>query len=257
MEPTDFSAGRYAGQSVLITGGANGLGYASAVRVAREGALVGLIDIDHKRLAVATRELRDQGHDAHGYVADVSDEDAVRRAVGSFHEQAGSIDVLVMMAAAFPEMPLEELSLATWRHVNAVNLDGAFICTQAVLPTMKQQRYGRIVAIASETVLIGPPALASYVASKAGVIGLTRVLAREGGPHGITANCILPGLIGSEQNLAREHIDELFDLVVPTQCIPRRGVPEDIADAVAYLGSRGAAFITGQSLAVGGGDRFL
>jgi NAD(P)-dependent dehydrogenase (short-subunit alcohol dehydrogenase family) len=165
--------------------------------------------------------------------------------------------VLVMMAAIFPEIPFAELPLEVWRRVNAVNLDGAFICTQTVLPLMKEQRYGRIVAIASETLLIGMPVLASYIASKAGVIGLTRVLAREGGPHGITANCILPGPIGSEQNLAREHIDELFDLIVPTQCIPRRGVPADIADAVAYLGSRGASFVTGQSLAVGGGDRFL
>jgi NAD(P)-dependent dehydrogenase (short-subunit alcohol dehydrogenase family) len=257
MEPTDVVSGRYSGQSVLITGGANGLGYASAERLAAEGATVGLIDLEQERLDVATGQLRDRGHDAHGYVADVSDEGQTEAAVRGFHEQTGRVDALVMMAAIYPEMPFDELPLEVWQRVNAVNLDGAFIGTKAVLPIMKDQQYGRIVSIASETFLIGFPPLASYIASKAGVIGLTRVLAREGGPHGITANCILPGLIGSEQNLAREGIDALFDMIVSTQCIPRRGEPEDIADAVAWLGSRGASFITGQSIAVGGGDRFL
>jgi NAD(P)-dependent dehydrogenase (short-subunit alcohol dehydrogenase family) len=257
MESTDIVTGRYAGQSVLITGGANGLGYASAERLAQEGAVLGLMDLDEEGLDTATTALRDEGYEAHAYVADVSDQEQVDATVAGFHEQTGRVDAIVMMAAAFPEMPFEDLTLDVWRHVHAVNLDGAFLCTQAVLPIMKAQQYGRIVSIASETFLIGFPPLASYISSKAGVIGLTRVLAREGGPHGITANCILPGLIASDQNLARDNIDETFDFIVPTQCIPRRGEPTDIADAVAYLGSRGSSFVTGQSLAVGGGDRFL
>jgi NAD(P)-dependent dehydrogenase (short-subunit alcohol dehydrogenase family) len=215
------------------------------------------MDLDEAAIERSVARLREQGIEAHGYLADVSDEAQHRSAVADFQAATGRVDAIVMMAAIFPEVPFDELSLDTWRQVNAVNLDGAFIGAQAVLPIMREQGFGRIVTIASETFLIGFGPLASYIASKAGVIGLTRVLAREGGAHGITANCILPGLIGSEQNLARPNIDDTFDMIVPTQCIPRRGEPGDIAEAVAYLASPAASFITGQSIAVGGGDRFL
>jgi 3-oxoacyl-[acyl-carrier protein] reductase len=250
--------GRYEGQSVLVSGGANGLGFATAARLAAEGATVGLIDLQRQDLDAATDRLRRAGHVAEGYVADVSHPGQVKEAVDRFHEHAGKIDVLVTMAGIFPWIPFSDMTIEQWRRITAVNLDGTFICAHAVLPFMKSQNYGRVVTISSGTVLIGMSDQSAYIASKAGVIGLTRVLAREGGAHGITANCILPGLIATEHVLdMREDVDQLFDLIISGQCVQRRGEPDDIADAVAYLASRGAGFVSGQSLSVGGGDRFL
>ena len=124
---------------------------------------------------------------------------------------------------------------------------------------MKRQGYGRITAISSETFLMGVPSQSAYIASKGGVIGLVRVLAREGGPHGVTANVVLPGLIPTEGLAESRHgdMEALLDMNLGGQSVPRRGDPEDIADAIAYLSSEGAGFVTGQSVAVGGGDVFL
>jgi 3-oxoacyl-[acyl-carrier protein] reductase len=249
---------RFADQSVLITGAANGLGLAAARRFASEGATVGLIDLDATAVEAAAQGLRDSGNAAHGYAADVADPEAIAVIVDEFTAAAGRIDVLVTMAGVYPWIEFPDMTLEAWRNVLEVNLDGTFVCAHAVMQKMKDQQYGRIVTISSGTFLIGMSGQSAYIASKAGVIGLTRVLAREGGPHGITANCVLPGLIATDRVLGmREDVDEFFETIIAGQCIQRRGEPEDIADAVAYLASRGSEFVTGQSLSVGGGDRFL
>jgi 3-oxoacyl-[acyl-carrier protein] reductase len=256
--PHPVAAGRYDGRQALITGGATGLGLATAARLASEGAAIGLVDRDGATVQAAAARLRADGYDVTAYTADVTDQARVEEVVREFGERRGSIDLLVTMAGVYPWVPFADMTWERWREVVDINLGGTFVCAHAVMPRMKEQRYGRIVTVSSGTVLIGMPDQSAYVASKSGVIGFTRVLAREGGPDGVTANCVLPGLIATDHVLAmREDIDAFFDLVIGGQCIQRRGVPADIADAVAYLGSEGAEFVTGQSLAVGGGDRFL
>ncbi len=252
------AAGRYQGRSALVTGGANGLGYACAARMAAEGATVGIIDLKQDAVDAAVRRLRDEGHDAFGYAVDVTDEPGVKAATSDFDTQAGSVDVLVTMAGIFPWVEFEDMTLDQWRQVVDINLGGTFTAAHAAMPFMKRRQYGRIITISSGTVMLGLPGQSAYIASKNGIIGLTRVLAREGGPHGVTANCVLPGLIATEHVLTmREDTDEFIGQTVATQCVPRRGEPADIADAVSYLGSEGSAFITGQQLYVGGGDRFV
>src|SRR6185503_7186590 len=166
------------------------------------------------------------------------------------------VDVLVNNAGIYPHTPFEELTFAEWRRVLATNLDSVFLCSHAVFPAMKARGYGRIVNISSAGFHVGEPEMTHYIASKGGVIGFTRALALAGGPHGITVNAITPGFIEAPGVL--EDPDELaaIDQFVAEQTVKRRGLPEDIAECVAYLVSPAASFITGQTVNVDGGHRF-
>ncbi len=253
-----ISTGRFAGRRALITGGAQGLGFATAGRLAAEGADIGLIDLNKDAVKAAADRLVQEGFSAVSYGADVTDIGRVEEIVADFGSK-GNIDILVPAAGIFPVVDFSKMTMELWRKIIDINLGGFFACASTVLPVMKRQGYGRITAISSETFMMGVPNQAAYIASKGGVIGLVRVLAREGGPHGITANAVLPGLIPTE-GLAENSggdMEKLLDLNLTGQSIPRRGKPEDIADAIAYLSSEGAAFITGQSVLVGGGDFFV
>jgi NAD(P)-dependent dehydrogenase (short-subunit alcohol dehydrogenase family) len=252
-----IAARRYAGRRVLVTGGANGIGLATVARLAAEGATVAILDLDSVKVEEAAGRLCDSGHDVTGYRADVTDDDVVRDVVADFHGRGGSLDALVTVAGIYPWVEFADMTLPILKHVLDVNLGGTFVCAHAVMPFMKQQGYGRIVTVSSETTLIGAPQQSAYIASKAGIVGFTRALAREGGPYRITANCVLPGLIDTE-HLRAQHdgAEEMFAAIVATQSIQRPGTPDDVADAIAYLASEGAGFVTGQSLVVGGGDRF-
>jgi pyridoxal 4-dehydrogenase len=244
-----------AGQTALVTGAARGLGYAAARRLGADGARVALLDRDEEALAAAVKGLAADGIDAFSFAADVTDEQGVRAGVAALLAAEGRIEVLVNNAGIYPHLPFEELTYAEWRHVLATNLDSVFLCTHAVYPAMRQHGYGRIVNISSATFFIGYPGLAAYVASKGGIIGFTRALASEAGPHGITVNAVTPGLIATEGVLGGEEAG-LFDEIVPEQALPRRGEPEDIAECIAYLAGPAAGFITGQTINVDGGHRF-
>jgi NAD(P)-dependent dehydrogenase (short-subunit alcohol dehydrogenase family) len=244
-----------AGQTALVTGAARGLGRAAARRLAADGARVALLDRDGEGLGAAAKELARQGADVLPHAVDLTDEEGVRAAVASVLAATGRIDVLVNNAGIYPHRPFEELTYSEWRHVLAVNLDGVFLCTHAVYPAMRERRYGRIVNISSSTFFIGYPGLSAYIASKGGIIGFTRALASEAGPHGITVNAVTPGLIATEGVLGGEEAD-LFDEIVPEQALGRRGEPEDIAECIAYLAGPAASFITGQTINVDGGHRF-
>ncbi|HEY7560983.1 MAG TPA: SDR family NAD(P)-dependent oxidoreductase [Gaiellaceae bacterium] len=246
---------RLAGQTALVTGAARGLGYATAERLAAEGARVALVDLDGDAVAAAAGRLGERGADATAHEVDVADEASVSAAVADVLAADGRIDILVNNAGIYPHFPFEELTYADWRRVLSINLDGVFLCAHAVYPAMRERGYGRIVNISSATFFIGYPGLSAYIASKGGIIGFTRALASEAGPHGITVNAVAPGLIATEGVLGGEEAG-LFDEIVPEQSVRRRGEPEDIAGCVAYLAGPEAGFVNGQTFNVDGGHRY-
>ncbi len=235
------------GRVAIVTGAGQGIGRAIAEKLRAEGA--GVIVAD-KNSETAAKTAAGIGGTAH--VTDVSDQDQVSALVAAAVDQFGRIDILVNDAAIVPFVPWEELDFAEWRRVMSVNIDGVFLMCKAVYPHMKAAGYGRIVNIASNVVTAGTPNMAHYVASKGAVFAFTRSLATEVGQYGITVNAVAPGLTASEGVLASPHA-EAFDFVVSLQSIPRRGVPADIAPAVAFLASEEAHWITGQMVTADGG----
>jgi NAD(P)-dependent dehydrogenase (short-subunit alcohol dehydrogenase family) len=222
------------GQVAVVTGGASGIGAAIAEGLAQDGATVEIFDLTSG--------------------VDVTDEQSVRRACDEVISRRGRVDVLINNAGIYPHIPFEELTFAQWRHVLATNLDGVFLCSRAVYPVMRSRGYGRIVNISSATFFIGYPGMSAYIASKGGIIGFTRALASEAGPHDITVNAVTPGLIATEKALAEEA--EVFDQIVPEQAVQRPGTPQDIADCVRFLARPESSWITGQTFNVDGGHRF-
>jgi pyridoxal 4-dehydrogenase len=235
------------GRVAIVTGAGQGIGRAIAEKLRDEGASVIVADKNSETAAKTAAEIGGTAH-----VTDVSDPDQVSALVAAAADQFGKIDILVNDAAIVPFVPWEELDFAEWRRVMSVNIDGVFLMCKAVYPHMKAAGYGRIVNIASNVVTAGTPNMAHYVSSKGAVFAFTRSLATEVGAHGITVNAVAPGLTASEGVLASPHA-EAFDFVVSLQSIPRRGVPADIAPAVAFLASEEAHWITGQMLTADGG----
>lgn len=249
------SASRFADRVVLVTGAAGGIGKAAAGRFAAEGAQVVITDIDEPRLQATADELG-----ADRVAADVTNEDDVRRVVAYVVQQHGKVDVLTNVAGIYPFRRTEEETLAGWRQVMSTNLESVFLFSKEVLPHMRERGYGRIVNTSSSTVHLALPGLPAYVASKAGIVGFSRVLAREAGPHGITANALLPGLTATEQVLRTFDDDAAIRAFlqegIDGQAIKRSGTPVDIASGITFLAAEEAGFITGQVLMVDGGWAF-
>ncbi|WP_378144630.1 SDR family NAD(P)-dependent oxidoreductase [Cnuibacter sp. UC19_7] len=231
----------------LVTGAAQGIGAAIADELAADGMKVVVADVNAEGAqAVAERN---------GGVAktlDVSDQDAVNRTIAEIVDELGRIDVLVNNAALVPLTPWADITFEEWRRVMSVNLDGIYLVTHAVTEVMGKAGYGRVVNIASNTFVAGTPDCAHYVATKGASIGLVRALAGELGRLGITINAVAPGIIASEGVLSGPHAAG-FDYVVPMQAFARRGLPQDVAPAVAFLASEKAGWITGQTLVVDAG----
>jgi NAD(P)-dependent dehydrogenase (short-subunit alcohol dehydrogenase family) len=228
--------GKLDNRVAVVTGAAQGIGKAVADKLAAEGATVVRADVQ----------------DGTTMKVDVSQEDDVRRMVEDTVAEHGKLDVLVNVAAIVPFTPWDEIDFAEWRRIMAVNLDGTFLTNHYAQKPMREAGYGRIVNICSNVVLAGTPNLAHYVASKGGVLGFTRALAREIGKYGITVNAVAPGLTETEGVLASPHV-EAFEFVQMLQAIPRRAVAADIAPAVAFLASEEAGWVTGQLLVADGG----
>jgi pyridoxal 4-dehydrogenase len=233
----------------IVTGGAQGIGKAIAEKLSDEGASVVIADINEEGAKTAAEGLSGEGL---GLRADVSKPDDVQAMVDATVDRFGRVDVLVNNAAIVPFIAWDDVDLAHWREIMSVNLDGPFMAIKAVEKPMREAGYGRIVNIASNTILAGTPNMAAYVAAKGGILGMTRSLATELGKYGITVNAVAPGLTESEGVKASPH-NEAFDFVEQLQAIPGKGQPRQIAPAVAFLASEEADWVTGTLLVVDGG----
>jgi NAD(P)-dependent dehydrogenase (short-subunit alcohol dehydrogenase family) len=232
-------------RTAVVTGAAAGIGQAFAIRLARDGHHVIVADLAPAEETLA--RLDGAGHEA--VRCDVSSAEDV----AELRERCERCDVLVANAGIYPVAPFAEVTFQDWRRVMAVNLDSLFHLTQAFLPGMRAAGWGRIVAMASNGFHTGLPGLTPYVASKGGVIGFVRSLAGEVGADGVTVNALAPGLTRTPGTLAGPQVD-WYDAVAGTQAIPRTGTPDDLTGALAFLVSDAAGFITGQTLAVDGGQ---
>ncbi len=243
------------GRTALVTGASRGIGRAIALGLARDGFDVVLNDIDRQRseLEAVGGEIVELGRRRVVLFADVSNRDAVRAMVAEALDRTGRIDAVVNNAGILISSAVEALEEAHWDSVMDVNAKGTFLVVQALLPHMRERGYGRIVNIASIGGKHGAPEQAHYSASKAAVMGFTRVLAQEVGAFGITANCICPGIIETEMGRTNLSEQATIDLWIGKTALRRLGQPEDVVGPACFLASDASAFVTGQSLNVCGG----
>ena len=235
----------------LITGGARGIGREMALLFAKQGADLALFDVNPQQLEQTAAELRALGRRAEGLVVDVTDGKQVDEGVAKVLDKLGRIDILINNAGITKDGLLIRMDDAQWDRVLTINLKGTFLCTRAVAKHMLKQRSGRIVSIASIVGLIGNPGQANYAASKAGIIGFTKAVAKELASRSITCNAIAPGFIKTEMTdalpePARQRLME----AIPMGTL---GEPLDVAQAALFLVSDAARYITGQVLVVDGG----
>lgn len=243
----------------LVTGASRGIGRAIATRLAADGARVVLSDTPAAtELEACAADLRGRGHAVSAIAADLSDPAAARQLGRACRDLHGRLDVLVNNAAVVDvHRPWRQIDAAAWDRVHDVNLRAVFLLCKEFSGDLEQSGRGRIVNIGSTAALTGEADMVDYVASKSGLVGLTRSMARALGEGGVTVNLVTPGAIVTEAELAMFPDREATDRrVVETQVVRRRGVPEDIAAAVAFLAGDEAGFITGQLLNVDGGRAF-
>jgi len=240
----------------VVTGAASGMGLAIARHLAARGHRVGLLDLQGEAARQAARDLGETGATAVGVAADVTDRGAVDAALEEVRARLGPIAIMVTAAGLDSFEPFTAITSESWERVLAVNLTGTFQCLQAAVRDMLEARWGRMVTISSSSAQSGAARMAHYVASKGGVIGLTKALALELAPHGITVNAIPPGMIDTPMLRRAEAQGDVGNLAkVATRAIPvgRLGTPEEIAATCAFLCSDEAGFITGQVVGVNGG----
>lgn len=253
-----MSAGPAVTRTAVVTGAGQGIGREIARVLGAAGLRVALLDLNEGAAQSAAQSLRDDGAQAHAWGVDVGDDAAVAATFREVAQTLGPVGVLVNNAAIFSSLtrkPFEEIPAAEWDAVMRVNVSGAFFAAKAASPQMRAQGWGRILSISSNTVDLGRPNFLHYVTSKAAIVGMTRSMARELGPHGITVNAIMPTL--TRTNVPTQVVSEAtFREVAALQSIPRSGEPIDVARTIRFLASDDAAFITGQTIAVDGGAIF-
>lgn len=236
------------GRVAIVTGGVRRLGKGMALAFARDGATV-VINARSSRAEAekAAAEIEAIGGKVMVHIADVTDEAAVNAMVAAVVERFGRVDILVNNAANRAETPFLDMTLKQWHEIIGVILDGAFLCSRAVLPHMVKAGFGRIVNLGGVSSHLGAPGRAHVAAGKAGIIGLTRGLASEFAPHGVTVNCVVPGRIGGQRSATSGQGIGHHPLV------GREGTFEDVASLVRLLCDPATSYITGQTIHVSGG----
>ena len=241
------------GKVAVVTGAARGIGRAISLRLARDGAAVALWDLRGDEAEAVAREIRAAGGRALVCTGDAADAAIVARRAGEIRASLGPVAILVNNAGIVGFQRFMTISEEQWDRMMRINMKGPFLCTQAFLPDMLDARWGRIINISSSSAQTGATAMAHYVASKGGIIGLTRALAIELAQTGITVNNVPPGFVDTP--MLRESPVDVDDFARTTP-MKRAGHPDDIAAAVAYLASDDAGYVTGHTLSVNGG-RFV
>lgn len=252
MPPSKAQQSRVA----VVTGGASGIGEATCHHLAGRGHRVAVVDLDGEGAQRVVKDLRADGSAALGLAVDVTDRPALDAAFAEIRSALGPTEILVTSAGLVAFEPFEKITPQRWQRVLDVNLTGTFHCCQAAVPDMVARRWGRVVTIASSSAQRGSPGMAHYAAAKGGVIALTRSLAREYAPYGITVNTIPPSGIETPMQHRSQAEGHLPANDVMARAIPlgHLGTPDDIAAAVAFLASEDARFITGQVVGVNGGS---
>jgi len=242
----------------VVTGAAQGIGAVYGKALATEGAKTVLVDI--KNCTKTAEAIRADLPEAEvmSHKCDISNEASVHSLIQKIFKKHGRLDILVNNAAIFASLdrkPFEEIPVDEWDLVMSVNLRGVFLCAKAVSPIMKAQKYGKIINIASDTMMKGTTNFAHYVSSKGGVFAFTRAIAKEIGEYGICVNSIAPGLTCTDVMEAEEDFSlKRFDRSVSARSIQRIQQPEDLVGTIIYLASSDSDFVTGQCIVVNGGD---
>jgi NAD(P)-dependent dehydrogenase (short-subunit alcohol dehydrogenase family) len=242
------------GRGAIVTGGAAGLGYAIAARAAASGANVCIWDLNQDAIDAALSSLNGpaNGGTAAGIICDISDPDAVQKAVALSRDQLGDIDILVNNAGiSGPNVPSWEYPVEDWLQVINVDLTGTFLVSRAVIPAMLEKNYGRIVNIASVAGKEGNPNAPAYSSAKAGVIGLTKTMGKELAKSGIAVNCVAPAAVRTAifDQMSEEHVEFMLSKIP----MNRFGLPEEVAAMVAWLCSEECSFSTGAVFDLSGG----
>ncbi len=264
LPPTEQQIGspRFAGQVAVITGAANGIGRACALRFAREGAGVACLDIDDPANAATAEACRGYGNDAIDLHCDVSAPDEVNASIARVMARWQRIDVLIADAGIYTGGLLNEMTLQQWQRMLDINLTGVFLCNRAVAPILMQRRGGSIVNISSMAGKVSWPGTHEYSAAKSGVIGLTRSMAMELAPYGVTVNAVCPGntrtnllLAAARQNAPRDGltVEQWLERRAHDCPMQRLAEPWEIAGLCAFLASTDARYITAQAIEVDGG----
>ena len=246
-------AGPLEGRVAVVTGGGGGLAEGICARLTQAGAAVACVDVTGEKARRVAGPLASSGARAIAVGADVSDRDSVEAMAEEVVGQLGGVDILVNNAAVYPRRAWTEIEEEEWDRVMAVNLKGYFLCARAVYPHMKERGGGSIVNVASITFFIGWTLLLDYVASKGGIVGFTRTLAREVGPDGIKVNAIAPGAFPTDAEKIHPDQEGYNRWVLEQQSIKRRGTPDDVGNLVTFLASDAASFISGQTIGIDGG----